>query len=113
MLQSRRAAPVRRSVAATAVERKLNEISELFDIVINLTHRQGLMIDAVERNVDTISIRIDAARDELDDAAPRIYRTRRWRWYLQYMPQTLMEKLRACLLLILCANALFIVFVLL
>lgn len=119
LLQPKRAAPTKRtgSVVSRAgdlgnVEKSLYELSQLFDVVMHLTERQGILIGDLERNVDTIALRVDAARDELEDAAPRLYRTRRWRWYLQYMPTTLMQRLRCILFLAMSINVLFVIMVL-
>lgn len=95
------------------LQHQLEVVSSLYETVTTLVANQSNTISTIERNVDSINIRIDAARDELFDAAPREYRRHKWRWYQPYMPRGLAGRLRCILLTILCLNFVFVYVILL
>lgn len=95
------------------IETKLEEISYLYSVVNVMLQHQSGKLDVLERNVDSISIRIDASEAELSDAAPRQYRTNRWRWYWMCTPNSLSARLRCALCALLVANVVFVIVVVL
>lgn len=98
--------PASRLGGMSAIERQLHTISTLYSRVGELVARQSRPIGDIEQNIGAIEARVDASYDQLHDAAPRAYRTRQWRWYRQYVPQSLPARMRACLACMLCANLL-------
>jgi len=98
--------PVNRSSASSQLERRLQDISSLYSTVNELLSQQARPIGDIEQNIAAIEARVDATGDQLMDAAPRVYRTRRWRWYWRYWPHTLSAQLRCLLALVLAVNTL-------
>jgi hypothetical protein len=92
--------------AMTDIERRLYVVSTLYSTVNELVSRQSRPIGDIEQNIGAIEARMDASHDYLFDAAPRAYRTQQWRWYRQYVPQSLPARLRAGLALLFCINLL-------
>jgi hypothetical protein len=70
---------LRQTTAVTRIQRDLELVSRMYDVVTVLVANQSVLIGALERNASTIRTRIDASADELSDAAPRVYRSVRWR----------------------------------
>lgn len=99
---------VSRAEQINGFNRKLLELSNLYVKIADMVQQQSNTIDGVERNINSITARLDSASDELVDAAPRSYRSRKWRWYWRYTPKSLSSKLRLCLLAALCFNFVFV-----
>lgn len=59
------------------IERKLERVAELTLVVHSQVTQQMSSINSIERNVDTLTLRLDSSRKELEDAAPRIYHSAR------------------------------------
>jgi hypothetical protein len=103
-----------RRIAMISIQRKLEEISTVFLILQSHIDRQMPLIDSLERNVDSLSIRVDASRRELEDAAPRLYHNTLRNYYCCYsicrLPTTFSARLRFCVCaIVLCHCFLFII----
>jgi len=84
--------------------RQLVETGALVCRVAELVERQGAgPLAHLERNVERATARIDDASAELWDAAPRVYRTWRWRVRRALCPHSLPARLRLALALLLAA----------
>ena len=59
------------------IERKLERVAELTSVVRDQVLQQMSSINSIERNVETLAVRLDASQKELEDAAPRIYNAAR------------------------------------
>jgi len=99
-----RGAAREQGAAVRDIERRLTRVSVLYSTVNEMVQRQAFAIDGVERAVDSIELRVDAAERELHDAAPREWRTRRWRWYWVLWPRSLRTRLLAAALALLALN---------
>lgn len=94
------------------IQTKLEEISSIFLVLQAHIDRQMPLIQSLERNVDSLSIRIDASRKELEDAAPRMYHSRLRNWTYCW-GNTFSSRLRFCVCsIILCNCFLFMIGVL-
>ena len=100
-----------RSRVIDKITGQLEEISNVYSDITVILAQQDNTITTLERNVDSIRVRIDASEDELADAAPRAYRV--WRWHNGLVPRTLGAKLRCVLISILMLNCMFVTTVLL
>lgn len=75
------------------IQGQLAVVEQLYCAVQTLIAEQGHKLATVERNVNKISLRIDASEKELEDAAPRTFRTKRARFYWWY-PRSVPAKIR-------------------
>lgn len=95
-----------RTAALTGVARRLQIVSTLYDTVCAMIQQQGHTLDILERNVTRIQLRVDASENELTDAAPRTFRTRRRQWLqrIPCLPRSLPARLRCCVALLVFVN---------
>lgn len=79
-----------------AVRESLESVSRQFEHVSELVNQQMSTINSIERNVASISVRIDASAKELEDAAPRVYNKLRYAHHLYHalVPTSFSGKLR-------------------
>ncbi len=85
----------RRAQKLTEIEQRLLQVSKLYETVCEMVERDGRKIEALERNVMRVQLRIDASEAELADAAPRAYRTRKMQFWGQFpLPRSLAAKFR-------------------
>lgn len=96
----------RRADEIGRIEAQLDVLSNLYSVVLRLLERQSGTLALVERNVDSIQLRVDAAAAQLEDAAPRTYRVRPWYWW--FMPRSLGAWLRCAVFAMLAGNLLLI-----
>ena len=89
----------------TGIERRLVAVEQLFETVHVFLEEHDHKLDGVERNVEKIVLRIDASARELEDAAPRSFRTRR-AWWFSYWPRSLPAKLRLAFFCLVLGNLL-------
>lgn len=93
-----------RATAMRHVNQDLVRTGELAVRVGALVGEQGELVDRLAHNVESSEARIDAARNELGDAAPRVYRTWRWRARTYCVPHSLTARLRLCLCALIAFN---------
>lgn len=104
-------APEKKALALTGIHRQLEYVSTQYEAVLRMAASQSATIGSIERNIDSIHTRIDASHRELEDAAPRRYRT--WRWHRELCPGTLSGRLQCAFVLLMALNVLFVYTVLL
>lgn len=92
-----------RSERLRGIERQLAMVEQLYCAVQTLIAEQGHKLATVERNVNKISLRIDASEKELEDAAPRTFRTKRARFYWWY-PRSFPAKIRLAFFFLIAVN---------
>lgn len=77
------------------IERQLNEVAVLSEIVREQVLQQMPLVNSLERNVETLTTRLDASSRELEDAAPRIYHSARRNY--DCWPRSMIARLRCCI----------------
>ena len=98
----------KRADALEEIQLKLEVVASLTDVVREHVLHQMPLVDSVERNAETMLARIDAARRELEDAAPRAYNSVRRTWLAALLPQTFGARVRFCITVLILCNVLLI-----
>jgi len=88
------------------IARSLEQVAELTDIVREQVLQQMPLVNSLERNVETLTMRLDASRHELEDAAPRVYHSMRRNY--DCLPRTMAARLRCCIVAVVLTHLLLI-----
>lgn len=102
--------PNTRARELVLVERKIIELVPIFDQVQQLIADQGVAIGNIERNVDSITTRIDDSRKHLEDAAPRVFHDARLNTLHYLLPSRFATRVRLLVVLIVAFNMMLILF---
>jgi hypothetical protein len=98
-----------RAAAVRRVGRQLVRTSGLVAQLGQLVGEQHALVERFAVNVERAEARIDAAHDELRDAAPRAYHTWRWRARTYCVPHSLTARLRLCFVALIALNVALVV----